>query len=149
MEKSVLKALTKISCDDEKCIDSAELFGIDIYDFKESSSIEDGMVDAYNTPGIRLTAILFWHFWWYFNLEAIASCVPNDLILKTSNDDGNSLNAVFIFRFLESYIILCKRSSEMRWKKRYWLLSNASMAESSFLEGGASFSISLESYCLF
>ena len=35
-----------ISCDDgEKCFDSAELLGIDICDFKDSSSVEDGMVD--------------------------------------------------------------------------------------------------------
>ena len=62
MEKSVLKTLTKISCDDEKCVDSAELLGIDMYDFKESSSVEDRMVDAYNNPGIRLTTISFQNF---------------------------------------------------------------------------------------
>ena len=64
MQKSVLSTLTesgeaKISSDDEKCADSAELLGIDICDLKDSSSVEDGMVDVYNTSGIRFTIILF------------------------------------------------------------------------------------------
>lgn len=37
---------------DEKCVDLAELLGIDIYDFKDSSLVEDCIVDAYNTSGI-------------------------------------------------------------------------------------------------
>ena len=50
-------------CDgDEKGGDLAELLGIDICDFKDSSSVEDGMVDAYNTSGTRFTIILPQHF---------------------------------------------------------------------------------------
>ena len=67
MQKSDLRALTesdkaKISCDNEKCVDSVELLGIDICDLKDSSSVKDGMVDVYNTSGIRFTIILFQHF---------------------------------------------------------------------------------------
>ena len=67
MQKSVLRTLTelgkaKLSCDDEKCVDSAELLCIDICDLKDSSYVEDGMVDVYNTSGIRFTIIFFQHF---------------------------------------------------------------------------------------
>ena len=68
MQKSVLRILTEsgeanISYDDdEKCVDSAELLGIDICDFNDSSSVEDVMVDAYNISGIRFTVIMFHHF---------------------------------------------------------------------------------------
>ena len=46
MQKSVLRILTEsgeanISCDDdEKCVDSGELLGIDICDFNDSSLVE-------------------------------------------------------------------------------------------------------------
>ena len=67
MQKSVLRTLTeseksKILCDNEKCVDLAELLGINICDVKDSSSVEDGMVDLYNTSGIRFTIILFQYF---------------------------------------------------------------------------------------
>ena len=67
MQKPVLRTLTesgeaKISCDDGKCVNSAELLGIDICGLKDSSSVEDGMVDLYNTSGIRFKIILFQHF---------------------------------------------------------------------------------------
>ena len=67
MQKSVLKTLTEsgeaeISCDDGKCVNSAELLGIDICGLKDSNSVEDGMVDLYNTSGIRFKMILFQHF---------------------------------------------------------------------------------------
>ena len=63
MPKSVLRTLTetseaKISCDGvEKSVDLAEVLDIDICDFKDSSSVEDGMADAYNTSGMRFTVI--------------------------------------------------------------------------------------------
>ena len=63
MPKSVLRTLTetseaKISCDCvEKSVDLAEVLDIDIYYFKDSSSVEDGMVDAYNTSGMQFTVI--------------------------------------------------------------------------------------------
>ena len=114
MQKSVLRILTEsgeanISCD----VDSAELLGINICDFKDFSSVEDGMADAYNTSGMQFTIILFQHLQWYFSSEAIASCAPKDLILKTSDDDGYSLNAVFSSRSLASCIISCKSSSDI------------------------------------
>ena len=99
---------------DEKCIDSVELLGIDIGDFKDSSSVEDGMVDAYNTSSVRFKTISFQHFWWCFNSDATAQCASDDLILKTSNGDACSLNAVFNSTSLEYCIISCKRSSEIR-----------------------------------
>ena len=34
-----------------------DLFGIDICGFKDSISVEDGMVDAYNTYGMRVLII--------------------------------------------------------------------------------------------
>ena len=40
-------------------------------------------------------------------------CIVNDLILKTSNDDGHSLNAVLSSRSGESYIKPCKQSSDI------------------------------------
>ena len=83
-----------------------ELLGIDICDFKDSSSVEDVMVDAYNTSGMQYMIILFQHFWCYFSSEVIALCTPNDLILKTSNDEGQFLtNAVSSSRSLEFGII--------------------------------------------
>ena len=68
MQKSVLRILTEpgidiIPCDgDEKGVDSAELLRIDICDFKDSSSVADGMVDRYNTSGMWFRIILFRHF---------------------------------------------------------------------------------------
>ena len=67
MQKSVLRTLTesekaKILCDDEKHVDLAELLGIDICDVKDSSSVEDGIVDLYSTSGIQFTIILFQYF---------------------------------------------------------------------------------------
>ena len=120
MQKSVFRILTEsgkanISCDDDKkSVDLAELLGIDICDFKDSISVEDGMVYAYNTSGVQFIIILFQHFLWYFSFEATASCAPKNLILKTSNDDGHSLNAVFSSRSLESCIISCKHSADKR-----------------------------------
>ena len=52
-----------ISCDaNEKGGDSVELLSIDICDLKDSSSVEDGVVDAYNTSGMWFTILLFQHF---------------------------------------------------------------------------------------
>ena len=69
------------------------------------------MVDAYNTSGIWFTIILFQHFLWisvqWHQFIHIASCPPNDLILKTSNEDGHSLNTFFSSRSLEFCIISC------------------------------------------
>ena len=68
MQKSVLRILTEsgeanISCDDvEKCVHSAELLGIDICDFNDSSSVEDVMVETYNISGIRFMVKMFHHF---------------------------------------------------------------------------------------
>ena len=59
MQKLVLRVLMEsgeanisFNDNDEKCVDLAELLGIDIYDFKDSSLVEDCIVDAYNTSGI-------------------------------------------------------------------------------------------------
>ena len=52
-----------ISCDgSEKSGDSVELLSIDIRDLKDSGSVEDGVVDAYNTSGMWFTILLFQHF---------------------------------------------------------------------------------------
>ena len=65
LQKTALRILTesgkaKISCDsDQNGFDSTELFRIDICSFKDSISVEDGMVDAYNTYGMRVIIILF------------------------------------------------------------------------------------------
>ena len=104
MQKSVLRIPTEsgkanISYDAH----STELFGINICDFRESSSVEDGMADAY--LGNAIHKYLFHYFQRYFNSEAIASCVPKDLILKTSNDDGHSLNAVLDLWHLALYLV--------------------------------------------
>ena len=48
----VSEASISFNDNDEKCVDLAELLGIDIYDFKDSSLVEDCIVDAYNTSGI-------------------------------------------------------------------------------------------------
>ena len=99
--------VANISCD----VDSIELLGINICDFKNSSSVEDDMADAYNTSGMRFTIILFQYFQWYFNFEVTVSCAPNYIILKTSNEDGHFLNAVFSSRSLASCIISWQCSS--------------------------------------
>ena len=112
--------------------DLAKLLGIDICDFKNSSSVEDCITDAYNTSVMQFTTILFQHFWWYFSSEAILSLTPNNVFLKTFNGDGYSLNAVFSFRSLEFCIISCKHSSDIRWQKKHWLISYVSKAERSF-----------------
>ena len=59
MQKLVLRvlmesgeAIISFNDNDEKCVDLAELLGFDIYDFKDSSLVEDCIVDAYNTSGI-------------------------------------------------------------------------------------------------
>ena len=112
LQKTVLRILTesgkaKISCDgDEKGFDSTELFGIDICDFKDSISVEDSRVDAYDTYGMQFITILFQNFWWYFNSEANAWFATDNLILKASNDDEHSVSAVFSSKSLESCIIL-------------------------------------------
>ena len=120
MQKSVLKILTEsgktnILCDDdEEGADSTELLGINICGFKDSFSVEDGMVDAYNISRMRFTIILFQNFWRYFNSDPNSQCVSNNLILKTSDDDGHSLNTVFSSRSLEYCIISCDCSSDIR-----------------------------------
>ena len=42
--------------------DSVELLIIDICDLKDSSSVEDGVVDACNTSGMWFTILLFQNF---------------------------------------------------------------------------------------
>ena len=69
------------------------------------NSVQLKMVWLMHTWGMLFTSILFHYFQRYFNSEAIASCVPKDLILKTSNDDGHSLNAVLDLWHLALYLV--------------------------------------------
>lgn len=99
MQKSVLRIPTEsgkanISCDG----DLTELLGINLCGFKDYSSVEDGMADAYDTWGMSFKIILFQYFQRYFNSEA-----PKDLILKTSN--GHSVNAVLDLWHLVLYLV--------------------------------------------
>ena len=63
------------------------------------------MVDAYNSSRKWFT-IIFSQGLMLFQFSGLS---------KTSNGDGHSLNAVFSSTSLESCIISCKRSSDIRW----------------------------------
>ena len=60
MKKLTQSGEANSSCDDdEKDVNLAELASIDIRDFKDSTSFENGTVDAYNTSGMWFTIVLY------------------------------------------------------------------------------------------
>ena len=85
---------------------------------KDSSSVEDGMVDAYNTSGMRFTIILFTNIFGGISVKRPLHRMRLTIKLGNWTDNEHSLTIVFSSRSFESRIRSCKLSSDIPWRKK-------------------------------